>query len=89
MQEWSQQHYLDGGWTLVLFPFYFEGTVLANVAVVKCYICAKPTNLSSSLHQEIDKAILGQIILCSVPGSLAMSLWVWISLLAPQLSYYY
>lgn len=50
--------------------------MLANVAVVRRYIRTKPTNLSSSRRQEIDKVILGQIILCSVPYVLAMSLSV-------------
>lgn len=51
---------------LFCFSFYFEVTVLATVAVVRCYLRTKSTNLSSSRRQEIAKAILGQIILSSV-----------------------
>lgn len=60
--KWFILKTLDGGWRL-LFSFYFEVTVLAKVAVVRCYLRTEPTNLSSSRRQEIDKVILVQIIL--------------------------
>lgn len=60
--EISWQHYLEGD--LFGFSFYFEVTVLASVVVVRCFLHAELTNLSSSERREIDKVILDQIILC-------------------------
>lgn len=80
----SLKHWTVAG-RLFCFSIYSELTVLANVAVVRCYLRTKPTNISPSRRQEIHKVILGQIILCSVCYALAMSLGVCVSLLAAQL----